>query len=391
MNNKVKDRERLQEGILQIKQEMGNRLFIPAHHYQRPEIVELADIVGDSYKLSVDVSKTDADYIVFCGVRFMAEGAAILGKPHQTILIPEPSAVCPMAEMITAEQAEDALAKLQSVSSHTVIPIVYMNAHADMKAFCGRHGGAVCTSSNAEKILNYYFKQDAAVFFFPDQHLGINTARTMGLLPKEIMKLLSDYTLVPAVEDINTSSSTGIREEATGRPEDDKYTKIYVWDGFCPVHQRFSKKHITNLRSRYPGITIIVHPEVDKSVAIASDITGSTQQIYQIVKDAKPNTSWGIGTEYNFVKRIANEFKYQNKTIVPLEKNICENMDKTTLSSLFDTLKEVQKIERERTQQADTSCKDTGAERQREVVIPKGIRADAKIALSKMITIVEGV
>jgi len=372
---------RVQEEILQIRQELGDRLFIPAHHYQRPEIVALADIVGDSYRLAVDVSKTDADYIVFCGVRFMAEGAAVLGKPHQTILIPEPSAVCPIAEMITAEQAEEALTRLQSVSSRTVIPVVYMNAHADLKAFCGRHGGAVCTSSNAKKILDYYFRQDASVFFFPDQHLGINTARAMGLLPGEIKKLLSDHTLVPAVDD------TDRQDQST--PNKDQ-AKIYVWDGFCPVHQKFDTAQVTDLRSRYPGITIIAHPEVDKSVAMASDLTGSTQQIYQAIRDAEPGTSWGIGTEYNFVKRLAEEFRNQGKTIVPLEEHICRNMDKITLTSLLDTLKEVQERERERTQHPSTSCDGPRADMQREVVVPEEIRADAKIALSKMITIVEG-
>lgn len=387
MNDDAENRGRVQEEILQIKQELGDRLFIPAHHYQRPEIVALADIVGDSYRLAVDVSKTDADYIVFCGVRFMAEGAAVLGKPHQTILIPEPSAVCPMAEMITAEQAEEALTRLQSESSRTVIPVVYMNAHADLKAFCGRRGGAVCTSSNAEKILDYYFRQDASVFFFPDQHLGINTARAMGLLPGEIKKLLSDHTLVPAVDDLERPSPQDRQDQST--PYKDQ-AKIYLWDGFCPVHQKFDTAQITDLRSRYPGITIIVHPEVDKSVAMVSDLTGSTQQIYQAIRDAEPGTSWGIGTEYNFVRRLAEEFKHQNKIIVPLEENICRNMDKITLTSLLDTLKEVRERERERTQHPGTSCDGPGADMRREVVVPEEIRADAKIALSKMITIVEG-
>ncbi len=360
----MSDEQALLREILELKKYFGKRLLIPAHHYQRSEIVEVADLVGDSYKLAVDSGKSDADYIVFCGVRFMAEGASVLAQEYQRVLLPETTAVCPMAEMITYEKADRALSLIRETCDRAVVPVVYMNAHADMKAFCGEHGGAVCTSSNARKILDHYFAQGKSVFFFPDQYLGINTGIQMGLHTHEMKKMTRDFRIVPVFPD-----DTSTHEAA----------RIYVWDGFCPVHQRFSLTQIEALREEYPDITIIVHPEVHSSVAATADLTGSTEQIFAAVRGGAPGTVWGIGTEYNFVHRIALEGARWNKIVIPLERNLCPNMDKTTVSSLLDTLRELKRIDLDRNL---TSA--------REITVDHTIRKDAAAALLKMIEIVEG-
>ena len=350
------------EQILRIKEAFGDRLIIPAHHYQKPEIVALSDIIGDSYRLAVDVSRTDADYIVFCGVKFMAEGAAVLANEDQKVLLPRTDAICPMAEMIDSDRAEKAFAILSAVSDRPVVPIVYMNAHADMKAFCGKYGGAVCTSSNAQKVLTHYFDRGYSVFFFPDQHLGINTAKAMDLDEGDVRRLRRDYSLVPVYE---------------GDTSDDQ-ALIYVWDGFCPVHQQFGTDQIESLRASYPGIHIVVHPEVEKAVAEAADSTGSTGQIYNRVIESPAGSVWGIGTELHFVQRLATEVADRGVTVYPLADRICKNMDKTDLGSLLAALQEAQAIE------AGKSSSDLI------VTVPAEVRELAAAALNKMIAIVEG-
>lgn len=354
--------------IENLKEKYGKRLLIPAHHYQKPEIVNLADIVGDSYRLAVEVSKTNADYIIFCGVSFMAEGAAVLAGANQKILQPEPSAGCPMADMIDQNLAEKAFRTLKNIHSGPIVPIVYMNASAEVKAFCGRNGGAVCTSSNAERILTHYFNKGYAVFFLPDQHLGINTALKMGIPSSSILKVTGSMELKPLGID---------NKEING--EISRQAGIFVWDGFCPVHQTFTVNQITDLKNQYEDITIMVHPEVAAPVAQAADLVGSTEQIYHTIRNSAPGTVWGIGTEYNFVLRMAQEFQHEKKLILPLYAQKCKNMDKTTLTSLLDTLEIISHYEIDPEYHAS-----------QEISVPQTIKEDAAKALNAMISIVEG-
>ncbi len=340
------------QNIRKLRKELAGKVVIPAHHYQRKEITRVADIIGDSYRLAVDVSSSDADFILFCGVHFMAEGAAVLAKPYQKVLMPEPAAGCPMADMITLEQAETALDMISSKSSRKVIPVVYMNAHAGLKAFCGRKGGAVCTSSNAEKILEHYFSEGSAVFFFPDQHLGRNTALRMGI-PEGKMFLVN---------------GTLLENDVPGDAE------IYLWDGYCPVHQEFTPGQAARLRKKYPGIQVIVHPEVDAVTARAADMTGSTEFIYRIIKESPPGSSWAVGTEQHFVSRLALECVGQDKTIIPLKKSICADMSLTTPELLLETMEQIR----------DGNYGD------KVVTVSDDVREDAKKALSRMISIAEG-
>lgn len=346
--------KRLEEEVRKMKQELGS-LVIPAHHYEMDEIVDQADFLGDSYKLARDCSKTDAEYIVFGGVGFMAEGAALLAKPHQKVLTPDPSAGCPMAEMINAELAQKFHTDISRRCERDIIPVVYMNSYADMKAFCGAHGGTVCTSSNADKIVKYFIEAGKSVFFAPDYNLGINTANALGIKKNEIVTVKRDLSL------------HGEGEPATA--------KLFLWDGFCYVHQAFTPADVEHLRSKYEDIRIIVHPECEEALVNMSDYSGSTAMIYNTVKNAQPGTTWGIGTEYRFVLRMANEFK--DKTILPLRKSICRDMSKINLDKMATSIRSIR-------QSADGK-----GELIHPVTVPGEYRNDARKALQKMIDIVE--
>ncbi len=340
--------------IKKIKNELGKDIVIPAHHYQRDEIVQLADFLGDSYKLAVDCSKTDATYILFCGVHFMAEGAAILAGEHQKVVVPDIKAGCPMAEMICTDDAERAYSNISRMCRRQIIPVVYMNSSAAMKAFCGARKGTVCTSSNAEKIVKSFLDNDQSVFFSPDYNLGINTADRLGLRPDEVVTIGLDGSL------------------RGGNP---KTAKLFLWDGYCYVHKCFTVEDIDRLRNQHPGIKIVVHPECETHVVEVSDYSGSTSMIYNTVRDAEPGTVWGIGTEYSFVSRIAGEFL--DKTVVPIRKSLCTDMNRTTLESLGAVISSVEKHH-----------KGEGA-LINEVTVSDGHKSDAEKALKRMIAIVE--
>lgn len=343
----------IMQRIIALRKELGDRVIIPAHHYQKKEITDIADFVGDSYRLAVDVSTSDAQYILFCGVHFMAEGAAVLAKAHQKVIMPNPVAGCPMADMITYEQAEQTLVNIRSKSQSEIIPVVYMNAHARLKAFCGQHGGSVCTSSNARKILEHYLSQGKGVFFFPDQHLGRNTAVGMGLSQDAIQ--LIDKELL----------ASGGNQQA----------KVFLWDGFCPIHQEFNVQQIEAVRRKYPGITVIVHPEVNSATAQGADLQGSTEYIYNVVRKSPFGSKWAIGTEYSFVARLAFECASQGKTIVPLETSICTDMSMTTPELLLAALEQI---------------RDGNIEEKLLITVDRTVREDAKKALQQMIDIAEG-
>lgn len=315
--------------IRALKKELGDAVTIAAHHYQRPQIVALADLVGDSYKLAREASRTTADFIVLCGVRFMAESAAIVARPGQTVLIPDTAAGCPMADMIdqaSAERAYTAIAALRSaragsaaVGAGPLVPVTYMNSYADVKAFTGERGGSICTSSNAGKILARYLNAGAAVFFLPDYNLGINTALAMGLDESSVFTVRKDFSI-----------------EGSGDPS---RGRLFLWDGYCHVHKRFTVEDVRAARARYPQARVIVHPECDRAVVAASDLNGSTEYIYKIVAAAPAGSAWVVGTEGSFVERLAAEFT--DRTVIPLRVSVCFNMARIDLSNLAATLRSI--------------------------------------------------
>lgn len=358
MNFKLMDRETIKDYIRDVKQRLGDDLVIPVHHYVPQDVVELSDILGDSYKLAVDVSRADAKWIVFCGVTFMAEGAAILSQPGQVVISPDFSAGCPMADMIDRERAEAAFDAVQQLQGKAPVPVVYMNSYADAKAFTGSKGGAVCTSSNAEKIIQHYLDQDKSLFFFPDQHLGRNVALSMGITPSEIASVDLDFNIK-------------LEEGA-----DPSLVKIFLWDGCCPLHQKFDPSDIEKFRKEFPDGTVMVHPEVPHEICEKADLFGSTQVIYNTVRDAPAGSAWGIGTELNFTHRMALEFK--DKNIIPLKPVYCKTMSRITLEKLAESLRML-----------DAHINE-GAELTHVMTVDQQVRDDAAAALEQMIHIVEG-
>jgi quinolinate synthase len=347
------DSKKIIDQILTLKQELGNRIVIPAHHYQIPEIVAVADFVGDSYKLAVDCSNSTAEVIIFCGVYFMAEAADILSDDNQIVIMPTTAARCPMADQIGIEQAQKAYHKIAQKTKKKIAPVVYMNSNAEVKSFSGSLGGSVCTSSNAAAVVRHYLKQDQAVFFSPDFNLGINTARQLNLAEEEIIKITQDF-------------------EIQGNPTKGK---IFIWDGFCYVHKRFILNDIRELRQQNPGVRIIVHPECDEEIVQSADDAGSTARIYNEIKKSPASSVWGVGTEYHFVKRIAEEFA--DKTVLPLRKSVCGNMAKNTLSNLLESLLSVRSYYLRKTRLNGI------------VSVAEATKSNAAIALKKMIEIVE--
>lgn len=355
MNFKNFTDQMLKDYIMEVKRRLGSRLVIPAHHYINKDIVDIADFTGDSYKLAVDVSRCSAEFIVFCGVRFMADGAKILAGEKQHILHPEPAAGCPMAEMIDEKTAEQAVNKISFLCSSEIIPLVYMNSYADSKSFCGSHGGAVCTSSNAEKIVRHYLNSGKSLFFFPDYHLGCNVARQIGL---------DDSLVVRVGRDLSLEDGKNLKEG-----------KMFLWDGFCPIHQEFDDEDVLLMRNNYPGAKIIVHPESRRSVVSLSDMTGSTQQIYDRIAGSEDGSVWIVGTETTFVKRISDTFK--GKTVLPLKPSPCKNMVKLNLRNTAEVVKSVEDF-------------ITGiGTLKNEVFVDPDLIKNAKTALQRMIDIVE--
>ncbi len=285
--------------IIAAKQTLGKRCIILGHHYQRNEVFKHADITGDSLKLSREASLSEAEYIVFCGVHFMAEVADILSRVEQIAILPDLAAGCSMADMANAVNVQtcwDELAKVLDVEKE-VTPVTYINSAASLKAFCGEHGGIVCTSSNAQKILEWSFAQRDKVLFFPDQHLGRATGHFMGI-PLEQMVVWQFG-----------KPMGGLTEEAI------RNAKIILWNGFCSVHQVFQPEHIDEFKAEYPETLVIAHPEACFEVVQKADYVGSTETILKIVREAEPNTRWLVATELNLVNRLHEECKSQGKNV----------------------------------------------------------------------------
>lgn len=292
--------------IIEAKK-LGKRAVILAHHYQRADVYRHADLTGDSLKLSFLAAQTEADYLVFCGVHFMVEVADILSSPQQIAILPDMSAGCSMADMASLSNVERAWRELAEVldPDETVTPVTYINSAADLKAFCGEHGGIVCTSSNASKVLQWSFKQREKVLFFPDQHLGRWSGHQLGIPLDEMVVWNFDEPL------------GGLT------PEQIKKAKILLWKGHCSVHQMFQPHHIIRFRNQYPDGLVISHPECSFEVCKASDFVGSTEYIIRTIAEAPSDTRWLVGTELNLVSRITEEFKPQGKIIQFMSPMVC--------------------------------------------------------------------
>ena len=298
--------EELTEGITFARNEIGNKAVLLGHHYQRDDVIKFADITGDSYQLSKAASEiTDAKWIIFCGVHFMAETADILTSPDQNVLLPNMAAGCSMADMATASQVEQSWAALKYVLGTTdnVVPITYMNSAAAIKAHCGKNGGLVCTSSNADKAFDWALERGEKILFLPDQHLGRNTALAKGI-PEDTIKVWDPNLPMGGLEEEEIHKAT-----------------LLLWKGHCSVHTRFTTEHIDTARKRNPLTTVVVHPECIREVVDSADLSGSTEFILKTVTDAPPGTSWGIGTEVNMVKRLADD--NPDKDIFCLDPIVC--------------------------------------------------------------------
>ena len=285
---------------------LGDRAFVLGHHYQRDEVIQFADVTGDSFKLAREAAaRPEAEYIVFCGVHFMAESADILTADHQQVILPDLAAGCSMADMARLIQVEEAWERLEDAGVvGATVPITYMNSSADIKAFCGRNGGAVCTSSNAERALQWAFEHGEKVLFLPDQHLGRNTAvLQMGLS-------LDDCVVVdPHRPDFGVTDQQ--LRDAT----------MLLWRGHCSVHGRFTAESVVDVRQRIPGVQVMAHPECQHEVVLGADHIGSTESIINTIAAAPAGTSWAVGTELNLVKRLAQQ--HPDKTVVFLDKTVC--------------------------------------------------------------------
>jgi quinolinate synthase len=344
----------VQARIAEVRRALGSRLIILGHHYQRDEVIRHADVTGDSFKLAQHAARhPEAEFIVFCGVHFMAESADILASPSQRVVLPDLTAGCTMADMAESEQVEDCWDDVTAVIGDDVVPITYMNSNAALKAFCGRHGGAVCTSSNARAVIDWALRRKPRVLFFPDQHLGRNTGFRMGI-PLEKMRVWDPY------------------EERGGlTPEQIRDSTMLLWKGHCSVHNRFTPAMVDQRRAEIPGVKVIVHPECRFEVAQKADAIGSTEGIIKTVAESPAGTKWAIGTELNLVNRLARELG-PSKPIVSLDDCFCLcgtmfRIDPPHLLWALEALRDGQVVN--------------------EIVVPDAVARDARIALDRMLEI----
>ena len=308
------------------KDALGDRVFVLGHHYQRDEVIAFADVTGDSFRLAQQAAaRPAAEFVVFCGVHFMAESADVLTGPDQAVLLPDLAAGCSMADMATFDQVEDCWDVLTEagVAAGTV-PVTYMNSSAAIKAFTGRHGGTVCTSSNARRAMDWAFSRGEKVLFLPDQHLGRNTAVL------ELGLTLEQCVLYDPHKPGGGLTTQQLRD-----------AKVVLWKGHCSVHGRFTAQTVADVRERVPGVQVLVHPECRHDVVLAADLVGSTEFIIKTLAAAEPGSSWAIGTELNLVRRLAQD--HPDKTVVFLDKTVCfcSTMNRIDLPHLVRTLEEL--------------------------------------------------
>jgi quinolinate synthase len=339
--------------IRELRDRLGERLVILGHHYQRDEVIKFADLRGDSFKLAEWAgNRKNAEYIVFCGVHFMAESADILSGEHQKVVLPDLSAGCSMADMAELDQVESCWEDLSRVTDERIVPITYMNSSAAIKAFCGRHGGAVCTSSNAAAVLRWALERSDKILFLPDQHLGRNSAYSLGFRLDEMI-VWDPY------------------EELGGHePERLRDSRFVLWKGHCSVHQRFLPEHVVQVRSRYPGISVIAHPECRWEVTQLADDVGSTEHIIKRVTNSAPGSQWAVGTEIHLVNRLKNE--NPDRFVVPLDDCgcLCSTMFRIDAPHLLWALENL--------------AEDRVVN---QISVPRDVAADARVALQRMLAI----
>jgi quinolinate synthase len=296
--------------IAAARRELGARAVVLGHHYQRDEVIKFADFRGDSYKLSQEAARTHADYIVFCGVHFMAESADVLARNGQQVLLPDLNAGCSMADMAEIGQVESCWEQLVAMGltdeeGRGITPLTYMNSSAAIKAFVGERGGMVCTSSNAGAAFHWAFARNKKVLFLPDQHLGRNTAFALGI-PLEDCVVWDPFMI-----------NGGLT------PDRLRSARVILWKGHCSVHQRFLPEHVDNVRAKYPGIRVIVHPECRWEVCQKADGIGSTEQLIKFIREAPPGSNFAVGTEIHLVNRMGKEFARDNKMVITLDDSGC--------------------------------------------------------------------
>lgn len=330
----MKTQRGVDEEIHAIRKDWGSRLRILGHHYQRASVLRHADDLGDSLELSRKAaSHPEAERIVFCGVRFMAESADILTPDTQAVYMPETAAGCPMADMADGERFQRAWDILPDAADW--LPVVYVNSSAEVKAFCGTRGGSTCTSSNAGRVFKWALDQGKRIMFLPDEHLGMNTARDLGLPDEQIF--VYDWRRAAqggGMDDVLLNASgepaaKGVREEA----------RVIVWKGFCIVHMAFTSDHVLRVRETLPEAKIIVHPETPRDVVALCDAHGSTSQIIRFVEDAPDGSTVVIGTELNLIERLADEHRGRI-AIKALAPSVCANMAKTNAQNLLAVLRD---------------------------------------------------
>jgi quinolinate synthase len=314
----------MEERVRKIKQEFGTKLYIPGHHYQKDKVIQFADDTGDSLQLAqLSAKNQSAQYIVFCGVHFMAETADILTNSNQKVVLPDLRAGCSMADMADIYQTERAWVNMQETFGDTILPLTYVNSTAAIKAFCGRNGGATVTSSNAKKMIEWAFTQKERMLFLPDQHLGRNTAADLGIELHEMVVWDPINNCFEGDVDLNK-------------------VKVILWKGHCSVHEKFTVQNIEEVRSNDPDISIIVHPECSYEVVQQSDFSGSTNFIINTLNKAKSGTKWAVGTEMNLVNRLKNTLS--DKEINSLNPNMCPclTMNRIDLPHLLWCLEKLQ-------------------------------------------------
>ena len=297
--------------IAAARAKLGATTILLGHHYQRDEVIRFTDYTGDSYKLSKIASETDARYIVFCGVHFMAESADVLGHAGQQVILPDLNAGCSMADMAEISQVEACWEALERLGlAADIVPLTYMNSTAAIKAFCGERGGLVCTSSNARAAFEWAFARGKRILFLPDQHLGRNTGFSMGI-PLHEMAVWDPWAV-----QIGPSQGGQTRENLAS-------SRILLWKGHCAVHQRFLPSHVDQVRAKYPGIQVIVHPECRGEVCEKADALGSTERLIQLVEQAPAGSMFAVGTELHLVNRLAHRFAAEGKRVITLDDTGC--------------------------------------------------------------------
>ncbi len=345
----------LVERAEKARKALGERAMVLGHHYQRDEVIQFADITGDSFKLAqAAADRRDAEYIIFCGVHFMAESADILTSSTQNVILPDLAAGCSMADMAAANQVDEAWRSLENLGqSKRTIPITYMNSSAAIKAFTGANGGAICTSSNAERAMRWAFEQGEKVFFLPDQHLGRNTAVLKLGLKLEDCVLWNPWKPQGGLTDSEI-----------------KGAKVILWRGHCSVHGRFSLGNVEEVRAKVPGVKVLVHPECQHDVVKSADVVGSTEMIIKTVADSPAGSIWAVGTELNLVKRLATS--NPDKKVLFLDKTICycSTMNRIDLPHLVWAMESL-----------------AAGKVVNQIKVADGIARDAKVALERMLAL----